>query len=64
MSKNEIKLNLVNSKLYKTTPAQRKAVIKYQTNLRDNNYDLYRQKCNEYMRRYRNKLKQKKENNL
>ncbi len=46
---------------FKTSLSQRKASRAFSTRLKENNYEEYRKRQNEYMQRYRRKLKLKKE---
>ena len=45
---------------FKTPASQRKASRAFSARLKDNNYEEYRKRQNEYMQRYRRKLKLKK----
>lgn len=45
---------------FKTPASQRKASRAFSARLKENNYEEYRKRQNEYMQRYRRKLKLKK----
>ena len=46
---------------FKTPASQRKASRAFSTRMKENNYEEYRKRQNEYMQRYRRKLKLRKE---